>query len=83
MPRKRPAKPTTDEIMTNLTMRFSSIGQLERLAGVEQSHDARWQFWRPFCKLPASESLDAGVAELRARIRQKIECGKLTETSTF
>ena len=83
MPRKKPAKPTTDEIMAKLTMRVSSIGQLERLAGIEQSHDARWQFWQPFCKLPASESLDAGVAELRARIRQKIECGKMAETLAF
>ncbi len=46
-----------------------SIGDLERLAGVGASRDDRAAFWMAFSALPARETLDAGCAELRRRIR--------------
>ena len=47
----------------------SSIGDLERLAGIGRDHDSRYQFWHAFAAVPAAKCLDAGVAELKRRIR--------------
>jgi len=46
-----------------------SIGALERLAGIGGAQEERVSFWTPFCKLPGAEGLDAGVLELKRRIR--------------
>ena len=46
-----------------------SIGDLERLAGIGPTDEERFEFWRAFKALSAEESLDAGVAELKRRIR--------------
>lgn len=68
--RKRPS--VTDqkaEQVEESIRRSSSIGELERLAGVEQHHDARYAFWHDYSHLPGAASLNAGVAELKRRIR--------------
>jgi hypothetical protein len=49
--------------------RTRSIGDLERLAGIGSSREDRAAFWLPFSALPARETLDAGCAELRRRVR--------------
>ena len=47
----------------------SSIGDLERLAGIGPDNESRYQFWHAFAALPAARCIDAGAAELRRRIR--------------
>ncbi len=47
----------------------SSIGDLERLAGIGRDDESRYQFWHAFAAIPAAGCLDAGVAELKRRIR--------------
>ena len=47
----------------------SSIGDLERLAGIGQDNESRYQFWRAFAAVEGAKCLDAGVAELKRRIR--------------
>ncbi len=49
--------------------RAGSIGALELPAGIEPAPAVREAFWRPFAHLPGAEGLDAGVAELKRRIR--------------
>lgn len=49
--------------------RAGSIGELERLAGIGQDHEARYAFWHDYSHLPAAGMLDAGVDELKRRIR--------------
>ena len=69
MPRRTVAArpdPVEDAIRT-----AGSIGALERLAGVGQTQDERFAFWRAFTALPASESIDAGVAELKRLTRAR------------
>ena len=67
MPRRQPdsASAQTEEAIS----RAGSIGALERLAGVPATAEAREEFWRPFAGLPDADGFDAGVAELKARIR--------------
>lgn len=68
--RKRPSLTEQKaEQVEEAIRRSSSIGELERLAGVEQHHNARYAFWHGFSHLPGAASLDAGVAELKRRIR--------------
>ena len=68
--RKRPSLTEQKaEQVEEAIRRSSSIGELERLAGVEQHHHARYAFWHGFSHLPGAASLDAGVAELKRRIR--------------
>ena len=68
--RKRPSVIDRNADQVEAAIRRSgSIGELERLAGVEQHHDARYAFWHAYSHLPGAASLDAGVAELKRRIR--------------
>ena len=53
--------------------RAGSIGALERLAGIGSWQDERAAFWQPYCRMQAAEGLDAGVAELKRRIRAHAE----------
>lgn len=47
-----------------------TIGDLERLAGIEQTHDARFAFWVQFA--PHKDgAFDAGRAELYRRIETR------------
>lgn len=48
-----------------------TIGELERSAGIEQTPEARTQFWKAFAHLEAHAMLDAGREELLRRIREK------------
>ncbi|KFI24905.1 hypothetical protein CDV52_15880 [Haematobacter missouriensis] len=41
-----------------------TIGELERRAGIEQTPEARAQFWKPFAHLEARAMLDAARQEL-------------------
>ena len=67
MPRRRQTPPSdrTEEVIR----RAGSVGALERLAGIGSAPDDRAAFWAPFCKMPGAQGLDAGVAELKRRIR--------------
>ncbi len=72
MPRRttsREKMPSAEELIEAAIRKASSIGNLERLAGIEPGPTARQDFWMPFCRLPGAEGLDAGVAELKRRIR--------------
>lgn len=69
MARKR-QKDTHDQIEAQIAA-AGSIGGLERLAGLGSTQEERAEFWAPFCKLSACESLDEGVAELKRRIRAR------------
>ena len=60
--------PTEDAIR-----RAGSIGALERLAGIGSTQEERAAFWEPYCKRPGAEGLDAGVSELRRRIRAQAQ----------
>ena len=51
------------------------IGALEQLAGIGQTQDERFTFWQQFTILPATESLDAGVAGLKRLIWNKYVLG--------
>jgi len=66
---RRVKRPSREDIIAAAIRAAGSIGDLERLAGIGQSAAARETFWMPFCKLPGSQGLDAGVAELKQRIR--------------
>ena len=66
--RQKPSSPEHDPIEASIQA-ARSIGELERLAGIGQAVEERAAFWAPFMSLPAAASLDAGVAELRRRIR--------------
>ena len=60
--------PTEDAIR-----RAGSIGALERLAGIGSTQYERAAFWKPYCKMPGAEGLDAGVSELKRRIRAQAQ----------
>ena len=66
--RQKPSSPEHDPIEASIQA-ARSIGALERLAGIGQAVEERAAFWAPFMSLPAVASLDAGVAELKRRIR--------------
>ena len=68
----RNPSPASDAVEASIRA-ASSIGDLERLAGIGRSLEDRTEFWRPFMALPARESLDAGVAELKCRVRARDE----------
>lgn len=68
MPRKR-VRCRPDAVVEEAIRRAGSIGELERLAGVGQTHAERYEFWKEYSRLSGEESLDAGVAELKRRIR--------------
>ena len=80
MPRHK--QPSIIEQTEDAIRRAGSIGALERLAGIGTTPDARMAFWEPFCKLPAAQSLDAGVAELKRIIREKVRLLPTRETSS-
>lgn len=69
----RRKRPTAADLkaarLEEMIRRASSIGDLERMAGVGRDHDSRYTFWRDYSHLPGAASLDAGVAELKRRIR--------------
>ena len=67
----RRKKPTYDEQIDAAIRAAGTIGALEHLAGVGRSQEEREDFWMAFRTLPASQSLDAGVAELKRRIRAR------------
>ena len=48
-----------------------TIGELERLAGIEQTPEARTAFWKPFAHLSASEMLQDGCTLLNALAAQR------------
>ncbi|GGB09144.1 hypothetical protein GCM10011491_41380 [Brucella endophytica] len=45
----------------------TTIGEVERLAGIGQSHEERFAFWRQFSHL-GDAAFDSARAELYARI---------------
>jgi hypothetical protein len=55
--------------------RAATIGELERLAGIESDLASRQAFWTPFTHLAGSAALDAGCEELRRRIRNRTSGG--------
>ena len=55
--------------MEEAIRKAGSIGELERLAGIGRSDTERHAFWKDYSALPGSQGLDAGVAELKRRIR--------------
>lgn len=63
----------TPDLMEEAIQRAGSIGALERLAGIGSAQDERAAFWQPYCKMPAAEALDAGVSELKRRIRSQAQ----------
>ena len=67
MSRKR--KPTLQDQIEGAIRNAGTIGNLERLAGIGQSFDERYAFWTTYSPLPGAQALDAGVAELKRRIR--------------
>lgn len=52
-------------------MNPTTISDLERRAGVEQTQEARETFWKPFSHLGAGSMLEAGRAELKRRIHER------------
>ena len=70
MPKTR--KPDLQEQIELAIQSAGSIGGLERLAGIGQTHDERYGFWTAYSHLPGSQSLDAGTAELKRRIRARV-----------
>ena len=69
----KPNRSTKADRVEDAIHSAASIGQLERLAGIGQSHDERYAFWAKYSALPGSESLDVGVAELKRLIRAKAD----------
>lgn len=67
MPRKQQAD--QHDSIEDAIRKAGSVGVLERLAGIGPSDDERYAFWKAFSALPGSQGLDAGVAELKRRIR--------------
>ncbi len=65
----RPKKTNEDDQIEEVIRRASCIGDLERLAGIAGTLEARSDFWKPYCSFPAHQSIDEGVAELKRRIR--------------
>lgn len=68
MPKRR-ARRTTDEATEEAIRRAGTIGGLERLAGIGPDDAERYRFWKDYSHLQGGEALDAGVAELKRRIR--------------
>ncbi len=66
---------TTDEQIEAKIRVAGTIGNLERLAGIDQSPDGRYAFWTTYSRLPGGQSLDAGVAELKRLIRAQANVG--------
>ncbi len=66
---------TTDEQIKAKIRAAGSIGDLEKLAGIDQSPDGRYAFWTTYSKLPGQQSIDAGVAELKRRNRTQANFG--------
>ena len=56
------------DALSEAIRRASSIGEIERLAGIPPTVEDRTAFWLPFSHLPGASALDAGVAELKRRI---------------
>lgn len=69
MPKRR--KRAADDGLEQAIRAAGSIGDLERLAGIPQDQEARYQFWKAYSHLKSEECLDTGVAELKRRIRAK------------
>lgn len=64
----RQKRPSPADRVEEAVRRAASIGDLERLAGIEQTEAARYAFWTAYTQLPGAQSLDAGCAELKRRI---------------
>jgi hypothetical protein len=47
----------------------STIGQLERMAGIGPDHDERFAIWIQYKDLETRHVIPTGVAELKKRIR--------------
>ena len=58
------------EEIENAIERSDSVGALEHLAGIGQSAEERYAFWMTYRGFPADQAIDAGVAELKQRIRE-------------
>lgn len=68
MPRRK--RQSAVDLVEVALQRAGSIGALERMAGVDQAPEARAAFWEEYCRIkPPAAALDAGVAELKRRIR--------------
>jgi len=76
MPRERRQSPQ-DKIEANIR-RASSIGELERLAGLGNAPEARTAFWLPFSHMPGIEGLTAGTEDLKRRIRAQAAASTTT-----
>lgn len=70
MPRKG-SRTSKEGAAEEAIRRAGTIGELERLAGVGQADAERYEFWKAYARLPGGASLDAGVAELKRRIRTR------------
>jgi hypothetical protein len=70
------AKQPRDQAGHRKTIRHANtIGALERMAGIGPDTESRNAFWMPFRPLPGGQGLDAGVAELKRRIRLAAQGG--------
>ena len=72
MGRRRPL-PRPDPLARVIT-----VGELERLAGLEQTTCARTAFWRQFASQSHEETLKAGVAVLRRMVNQRLARGEIS-----
>lgn len=50
--------------------RAGSLARLEQLAGIGADRESRAAFWRPFARLPARDTIEAGCVELRRMARR-------------
>ena len=52
----------------------TTIGELERAAGVPSDHASRFAFWKPFIHLKdGNAAISAAVAECERRIQAKLD----------
>lgn len=72
---RRQHRPTPDEQIEEKIRAAGSIGNLERMAGIDPSPDGRYAFWTTYNHLAGAQSLDAGVAELKRLIRARAKLG--------
>lgn len=72
---RRKQRTNPHDLIEDTIRNAGSIGNLERLAGIGPSNAERYAFWKDYSNLPADQSLDAGVAELKHRIRAKADRG--------
>ena len=78
MPRRK--QPSQQDRAEEAIRRAGSIGALERLAGIGEAQEERAAFWLPFSKLPGTQGLDAGLAELKRIIRSNARTSPKSNT---